>query len=72
TSGGGGNLCGGSGNPPPCLRAAMDNGVSLGAQYLQVFGSDITNPIFFADLDYISTVLLPPPGGTPPPILPQR
>ncbi len=67
TTGGGGNLCGGSGLPPPCLRAAMDNGVSLGAQYLQVFGSDITNPAFFADFDYISTVLLPPPGGTPPP-----
>lgn len=67
TTGGGGNLCGGSGSPPPCLRAAMDNGVSLGAQYLQVFGSDISNPLFFDDLDYISTVLLPPPGGTPPP-----
>ncbi|MEO7725065.1 MAG: dockerin type I domain-containing protein [Chthoniobacterales bacterium] len=67
TTGGGGDLCGSSGTPPPCLRAAMDNGVSLGAQYLQVFGSDTSNPIFFDDLDYISTVLLPPPGGTPPP-----
>ena len=54
TSGGGGDLQG-------TLREAMEAGVALGAQYLEVFGSDCDNPIYFDDLDAVSMELLPPP-----------
>ncbi|MEO5717500.1 MAG: hypothetical protein ABIR29_02890, partial [Chthoniobacterales bacterium] len=60
TSGGGGDLRG-------TLRQAMEAGVAMGAQYLQVYGDDVANPIYFADLDAVAGELLPPPNQTPPP-----
>ncbi len=60
TTGGGGDLRG-------TLRQAMDAGVAMGAQYLQVYGDDVANPIYFADLDAVAAQLLPPPNPTPTP-----
>ncbi len=60
TTGGGGDLRG-------TLRQAMDAGVAMGAQYLQVYGDDVANPIYFDDLDAVAAQLLPPPNPTPTP-----
>lgn len=51
TTGTGGNLQG-------TLREAMEAGVAMGAHYLQVFGEDTANPIYFTDLDEVSAELL--------------
>lgn len=62
TSGGGGDLCGqGGGHSPPCLRLAMEAGVNLGAQYLQVFGDDVANPAYATDLAQVAAELAPSP-----------
>ena len=60
TTGGGGDLQG-------TLREAMEAGVAMGAQYLQVYGDDVANPAYAKDLDAVAAELLPPPNHTPTP-----
>lgn len=56
-----GSVAGGGGGLDGTLREAMDCGVALGAQYLQIYASDCDDPVNWADMDEIRLLLLPPP-----------